>query len=199
LRINRQFASDTLMTSRTLRGLVIVLLPLLLLISGCSSTPKGFGAHAEKGNNLPGGVPQSIVIAPFSGDARITGIAMELMSAGLHQFGFKIVPWNMAKVESMTQFPAYDNIDESLRRLIQSNLGADGVLIGRATSEAEMFKSRSYLDLKLIKVDDGEVLWQTTVKGSTHKSWNSGFRVSIEKSIKKALKQFRKDLKKYGG
>lgn len=99
---------------------MIYLFPvLLILLSGCSSTPKGFEAHAEMPNTLPGGVPQKIVIAPFSGDARITGIAMELMADGLHKLGFELVSWGkMEKVEPLTQFPAYSNIDEPLLQMI---------------------------------------------------------------------------------
>jgi hypothetical protein len=83
--------------------------------------------------------------------------------------------------------------------MIGAKLEVDGIMVGRATSESEMFKSRSYLDLKMINVIDGEVLWQMTLRGSKQKSWNSGFKISIEKSIKKALKTMKKDMKKYTG
>ena len=189
------------MKIRAIKSIQFLLIPLLLLtISGCSSGSKGFGAHAEMGNNLPGGVPKKIVLAPFSGDARITKIAMELISDGMHNLGFEVVPWsNMDKYETITKFPALDNIDEPLRKMIGTKLGVDGIMIGRATSASEMFKSRSYLDLKMISVSDGEVLWQMTVRGSKQKSWNSGFKVSIEKSVRKALKTMQKDMKKYTG
>lgn len=58
-------------------------------------------------NNLPGRVPKKIVLAPFSGDVRITRMAMELISEGMHNLGFDVVPWSeMGDIESMTKFPA---------------------------------------------------------------------------------------------
>jgi|GEM_PF-4273885 len=123
-----------------------------------------------------------------------------MISDGMHNLGFEVVPWsNMDKYEDITQFPARNDIDESLRKMIGAKLEVDGIMVGRATSESEMFKSRSYLDLKMINVIDGEVLWQMTLRGSKQKSWNSGFKISIEKSIKKALKIMKKDMKKYTG
>jgi hypothetical protein len=123
-----------------------------------------------------------------------------MISDGMHNLGFEVVPWsNMDKYEDITQFPARNDIAESLRKMIGAKLEVDGIMVGRATSESEMFKSRSYLDLKMINVIDGEVLWQMTLRGSKQKSWNSGFKISIEKSIKKALKIMKKDMKKYTG
>ena len=185
---------------RPRRPIVYIFIMSLVLISGCSSGPKGFGAHSSMSNNLPGGVPQKIVIAPFSGDVRITGMAMELIADGMHNLGFEVIPWsNMKNIEPMTKFPAHENIDSSLRQKIGNELGVDGIMLGRATSESEMFKSRSYLDLKMIAVTDGEVLWKKSVRGSKQSSWNHGFKVSVEKSIKKSLKTLSKDMKKYTG
>ncbi len=184
-----------------IRTLKFYIFPLsLIFISGCSSGPKGFGAHSEMSNNLPGGVPQKIVIAPFTGDARITKMAMELIADGMHNLGFEVVPWSyMKNIEPMTKFPAHENIDFALRNKIGADLGVDGIMLGRATSESEMLKSRSYLDLKLITVADGEVLWQSTLRGSKQKSWSQGYKVSLAKSVKKSMKQMSKDMKKYTG
>jgi len=139
------------MNIRKVQSTLLLLFTMLLsTVTGCSSGSEGFGAHAEKGNNLPVGVPKSIVLAPFSGDARITKISMDLIADQMHNLGFEVVPWSsMDKYEAMTNFPSYDNIDEPLRKMISTNLGVDGIMIGKATSASEMFKSRSYLDLNV--------------------------------------------------
>jgi hypothetical protein len=186
---------------KTLRGNRLVLLTALALIlvavGGCArtSTSTGVMTTPRQQQPLPPGIPSRVGLIPFHGDPAISLQATDQFMSGLPAFGFQVV--ERSQIEAVLDelgFQRTDSVDPTTRERLAKLLGLQGIFLGSITGESSALWVDSHMNVRLVSVETGNVLWAAEAHDPRAMTWSMDVRTSAVHTVRKALELLRRDL-----
>jgi curli biogenesis system outer membrane secretion channel CsgG len=173
------------------------LLAFLLLLSGCTtpSSSTGFIDPAAR-RALPPGVPKKIGVIPFAGDSDIAIQAADQFAGALLPFGFEIVErQQLVSILGELRYQHTESVSPETRRQLKEQLGVEGLFLGSITGESSPTWVDCHLNLRLVDVETGRVVWAAEVHDPRAIGLSMDIRTSATYTVKNAVKILKKDLK----
>ena len=171
-------------------------LALILVAGGCATTSTSTGLittlHQQP---LPAGIPARVGVIPFQGDPAISLQATDQFMIGLPALGFQVVERSQIEAvlgELGLQYT--DSIDSAIRERLAKLLGLEGIFLGSITGESSIMWVDSHLNVRLVSVETGNVLWAAEAHDPRTVDWSIDVRTSAVYTVRKALELLRKDL-----
>ncbi|NQU05118.1 MAG: hypothetical protein HQ568_03425 [Calditrichaeota bacterium] len=165
---------------------------------GNKAVSTGFLNQPEARDAIPAGLPVTITIIPFEGEARVGRIAEGLIEKRLYLMGYDIVPFEKLK-ESILPDPSHscDFTSEDNRAFLSEIHGLEGLITGEYSVVSRVENAAAYLEVSLIDIETGSVLWQGE---SDDQSWPvtvTGEQEAAGQIVAALMKSLKKDLKKF--
>ena len=91
---------------------------------------------------------------------------------------------------------AYYDIDDDTRLEIGNQLGLQGIFVGSVTGESSIFLVDSHLNIKLVDIETGRIIWSATAKDPRFTTLSLDVRTSITHTVRNALNILKNDLNK---
>lgn len=156
-----------------LRAIVMVLL--LGTGAGCAttSTSTGMMTTLRARQPLPPGIPSRVGVIPFQGNSAISLQATDQFSSGLPVLGFEVV--ERSQIESVLaelNFQQTGSVDPATRERLAKQLGLQGVFLGSITGESSALWVDSHLNVRLVSVETGSVMWAVEAHDPRAMSWS---------------------------
>ena len=166
-------------------------------LSADEQSSTGFRTRTDK-NVLPEGVPARVGVALFAGKEPLNQHATDQFSAGLLELGFTVIERNHFQSvldEQNISNTAY--FSEETKTELGNQLGLEALFVGSITDEKKLLKSETYLNVKLVEISTGKVLWAATAKDPRLFGKRlSDLGTSLSHTVAEALKLLKKDLDK---
>ena len=126
------------------------------------SSSSGF-MIGTKIKTLPEGIPKRIGVSLFWGKSPINIQATDQFSAGLVALGFDVVERaHIAKVFNELEIQFTGAIDEKMRKELGRQYGLEAIFVGSVTGESSPMWVDSHLNVKLVDIETGRVIWSIT-------------------------------------
>ncbi len=182
-----------------MRSPIVLFLAVLFLIAGCTtpSTSSGLIRPGVATQVLPPGVPAKVGVIPFAGDSNIAVQSADQFAGGLLPLGFEVVERQQLQavlVELNYQYS--ESVNPETRRKLKEQLGLEGLFLGSITGESSPMWVDSHLNVRLVDVETGRVLWAAEVHDPRTIGVSMDIRTSATYTVKNALKILAKDLKR---
>ena len=175
------------------------LVTLLLGVTGCAttSTSTGIITTPQLRASLPPGIPSRVGVVPFQGDSRISLQATDQFANGLYALGFDVVErQQIEQILAELSFQHTESVDPTTREQLARQLGLQGVFLGSVTGESSALWVDSHLNVRLVSVETGRLVWGVEAHDPRTIGWSMDVRTSIVHTVRKALELLRKDLSK---
>lgn len=177
--------------------LVVLLSLAVAVLSSCatSSTSTGLLTQFDQQEALPPGIPSRVGVVPFEGDASIKLQATDQFTSGLPTLGFEVVERSQIEAVLDELEVQHANLQErTMREHLASSLDLQGIFLGSITGESSPTWVDSHLNIRLISIDTGSVLWAAEAHDPRSVGWSMDVRTSAVYTVRKALELLRKDL-----
>lgn len=175
----------------------LLLLALCLLI-GCGCMPASTSSGLMLQENihaLPPCVPKKVGCALFTGQSPINSQATELFLCGLLKLGFDVVErLQLDKILEELELQHTGLISPETRQILGRQLGLEGIFVGNITGRSTSFTVNTFLNLKLIDVQTGKVLWSGSFCDPRMFALTTDAQTSIIYTTREALRMLGKDL-----
>jgi hypothetical protein len=174
---------------------ILIFVPCL---AGCTtpSTSSGFIDQGMAKPILPPGVPRKVGVVPFAGDVRISVQSADQFAGGLLPLGFEVVErQQLQSVLDELKYQHGDFVNPETRKRLKEQLGIEGLFLGSITGESSPTWVDSHLNLRLIDVETGRVLWAAEVHDPRVFGLSMDIHTSATYTVKNALDILKKDLK----
>jgi curli biogenesis system outer membrane secretion channel CsgG len=171
---------------------------LSLLLYGCAtpSTSTGFNAAGNVKQTLPPGVPRKVGVIPFAGDPGISIQATDQFCASLMTIGFDVVErQQLLSIVRELSFQQSEFVNPDTRIKLKEQLGVEGLFVGSMTGESSITWVDAHLNVRLVDVETGRVLWAAEVHDPRAFTLSMSPRTSAIYTVKNAVKILKKDLK----
>ena len=156
------------------------------------------GVHFKRhysGSANSKGVPKRVAVLPFKGDPKISVQATDQFTAGLSVVGFEVVDASLIDAAAgRPSLPSSGALDIDTRNDLRRTLGVQGVFIGSITGESRLLWVDSHLNIRLVSLDTGAVVWGAEVHDPRGTTVSMDVRTSATYAVKNALKILAKDL-----
>jgi hypothetical protein len=185
---------------KTLLVSILTVLISALFISSCGikAVSTGFLNLPEKRDEVPAGLPATITIMPFEGEARVGRIAEGLIEKQLYFLGYDIIPFDELKESILPdRTHSCDFMSDDNRAFLSEQHGLEGLITGKYSVVSRVEKAAAHLEVSLIDIETGSVIWQGE---SDDKSWPvsvSGEQEAADQIVAALMKSLKKDLKKF--
>lgn len=165
------------------------------ILSGCAApTSSGFN-NDQNIHQLPPGVPKTVGVSLFSGESPINLQATDQFSAGLVVLGFEVVErQHLEEVVSELGLQQSGLISEKNRKALGEHLGLDAIFVGSITGESSATWIDAHLNIKLVDIETGKILWSAAAKDPRLFTLSSDVKTSVTHAVKNALSMLKKDL-----
>ena len=184
-------------TFSTTRFVQIVAFALLFSsFVSCVTTSTSTGIiTTPRRQSLPPGVPSRVGVILFKGDRTITLQATEQFLNGLPSLGFQVVERSQINaVLKELGFQQSDSVDSTTRERLGKLLGLEGIFVGSITGESSATWIDSHLNVRLVSIETGKVVWAAEAHDPRLFTWSTDVRTSAIHTVREALKLLRKDL-----
>lgn len=167
-----------------------------LFVIGCATTQASSGFLV--GSNvrvLPEGVPKRVGVYQFSGDYPLNIQSTDQFSAGLLRLGFDVVErQHLENVIDELSLQQTGIIAENTRKELGKQLGLEGIFVGSVTGEVSPMWIDSHLNIKLVDIQTGKMIWSATAKDPRILTISLDVKTSIVHTTNQALKMLERDL-----
>ncbi len=145
--------------------------------------------------SLPPGVPARVEVITFKGDSTIAQQATEQFLNGLPTLGFQVVERSQINaVLKELNFQQSDLVDFTTHEHLGKLLGIEGIFVGNITGETSITWIDSHLNVRLVSIETGEVVWAADTHDPRLFTLSRDVRTSAIHTVREALKLLRKDL-----
>jgi len=183
-----------LCTRRVFESISLALL--LGVAVGCATTSTSTGIiTTPRQQSLPPGFPSRVGVIPFQGDPAISLQATDQFMSGLPAFGFRVV--DRSQIDAVLGelgFQQAGSVDPVTRERLAKLLGLEGIFLGSITGESSILWVDSHLNIRLVSVETGDVVWAAEAHDPRTTTWSMDVRTSAVHTVRNALKLLRKDL-----
>jgi len=146
---------------------------------------------------LPDGVPKRVGVSQFIGEYPINIQATDEFSSGLIVLGFDVVErQQISTIYNELGVQQSGIIDDDTRLEIGNQLGLQGIFVGSVTGESSIFLVDSHLNIKLVDIETGRIIWSATAKDPRFTTLSLDVRTSITHTVRNALNILKNDLNK---
>lgn len=177
-----------------------ILSTLSLILLSCAPNYTRQSSGFNVGNNisaLPDGVPKRVGVAQFSGEYPINIQASDQFASGLIELGFDVVErQHIANVYKELGLQLSGIIDDSTRVKLGKQLGLKGIFVGSVTGESSITWVDSHLNIKLVDIETGRIIWSATAKDPRLLTLSMDVRTSITHTVRNALDILKNDINK---
>ncbi|MDP8219402.1 MAG: FlgO family outer membrane protein [Candidatus Theseobacter exili] len=160
-------------------------------------TSSGFVLKQNQ-TKLPSGVPARVGVAIFSGKEPLNQHATDQFSAGLLELGFDVIERN--HFQSILDEQNISNtalFSDKTRSELGKQLGLEAIFVGSVTDEKKLLKVTTHVNVKLVNINTGRVLWAATAKDPRILGKRlTDLGTSISHTVNEALKMLENDLEK---
>lgn len=181
-------------------SMLSAVITLICSLSGCAvpTTSSGFMTD-QNVPQLPPGVPKTVGVSLFSGESPINLQATDQFSAGLVSLGFEVVErQHLEEVVNELGLQQSGLISEKNIKEVGKHLGLDAVFVGSITGESSAMWVDAYLNIKMVEIQSGKILWSATAKDPRLFSMSADVKTSVLHTVKNALSMLKKDLHTFG-
>ena len=187
--------------NRTITYISAVVLALMLItttFTGCSSYSQSSGIQSDEiQKDLPSNVPKKVIVVPFVGDVRVTRLVIGLLSEGLAPLGFDLIDNRLLESDPvLSRYLPIAYANEEIRSALLEQFGSHGIFTGKVTSKAGIYRIRTFVDIKLVDAETGNLIWSVQTQDPRWYSFDTDVRSSVRCTVRHALKMFENDLKK---
>jgi len=178
----------------------VVFLSIGAALSGCKSTHPSPGFHlGENTGKLPPGVPRRVGVALFAGESPINQQASDQLTAGLLNLGFDVIERsNFQAIIDELEISSSDVISEPTRAELGNQLALEAIFTGSVTGEESTFWIDSHINVKLVDIDTGRIIWATTAQDPrsriSRRKVRGDVKTSITYSVNEVLRQLKEAL-----
>ncbi len=146
---------------------------------------------------LPEGVPKRVGVSQFVGEYPINIQSTDEFSSGLIAFGFDVIErQQITAVYNELGVQQSGIIDDNTRIEIGNQLGIQGIFVGSVTGESNITWVDSHLNIKLVDIENGRIIWSASVKDPRIVTLSMDVRTSITHTTRNALNILKNDLDK---
>ncbi len=167
---------------------------------GCTLMPGSTSSGLMVNKNkpvLPIGVPKRVAVVPFTGESPINVQAADQFSAGLVNLGFDVVErQHFDKIVKELEVQHSGMISDETIQSVGRQMGVEGLFVGSVAGRSNELFVNTYLNLKLVEVETGKVLWAGTFSDPRIFGLTNDHKESIIYTTKKALEILEEDLRK---
>ena len=145
---------------------------------------------------LPPGVPKRVGVIPFHGSRIIRLQATDQFQGGLVPLGFEVV--ERAQIEAVLNelgFQQTNWVDPNTRKHLGEVLGIEGVFLGSITGESRSNWIDTHLNVRLVKITTGQVVWAAEAHDPRSVTWSMDLRTSAIHTVKEAIRLLQRDLR----
>ena len=178
----------------TVLGTVIMLIGFAV---GCATTSTSTGIITQSHQRpLPPGVPSRVGVIPFQGHSVIGLQATDQFLSGLVPLGFQVV--ERSQIEAVLDelsFQQTDLVDPNTRKHLGEVLGIEGVFLGSITGESRSNWIDTHLNVRLVKITTGQVVWAAEAHDPRSVTWSMDLRTSAIHTVKEAIRLLQRDLR----
>lgn len=167
------------------------------LYSGPRSYSGTGGTHImlPRSQLLPRGIPSKVGVIPLTGDESIRLHATAQLTNGLRAIGFKVSDvFEVGRIVSDFGHQSPDMDDPVIRSQLAQQLDIEGVFVGSITSGTGLFRVDSCLDIRLLSIGTGEVVWRAEAHDPRIIQKDKDAKVSAIHTVRKALSLLETDL-----
>ena len=135
-------------------------------------------------------------VVPFSGDPGIAIQATDQFAGALIPVGFDVVErQQLASVLGEVMLQQTELVNPETRSRLKQQLGVEGLFVGSMTGESSITWVDSHLNIRLVDVETGRVLWAAEVHDPRVLTLSMDPRTSTIHTVRNAVKILKKDLR----
>ncbi len=140
---------------------------------GCApSVSTGFDVYVEAAAGFPSQVPQKVVMIPLTGDVRFSDNASDQFVDRMRLMGFEVIDCEQLFSEKiLDKFSQDDELNEATRFKLWEKYNAEGAILGRIHCKEEVKSANVSLDLQIISMQTGDVIWKAQFSDSKKLRW----------------------------
>jgi len=175
-------------------GVIVAFLG-LALVQSCAPTGLSQFSSAVS-SSLPQAVPKRVLVAPLSGDIRVSRRATQELASGLTELGFEVLPperfWEALDI---AEYPSLKDLTSEQRACLVEKLQIEGVFLG-VVGVAVTTRATAYMEVRLINPHTESLLWLGRARDPRILSFSLDIQASLERTINKLQKLLQSDLKR---
>ncbi|MCF7811254.1 hypothetical protein K9N50_09745 [bacterium] len=179
---------------------ILTVLIAAFFLLGCSAktVSTGFLNQPEKRGETPAGLPATITIVPFEGEARGGKNVEDLIAKRLYLLGYDIIPYEeLLELALPDQFHSFDFTCDDNRVFLSQKYGLEGIVTGKYTVVSKVTKAAAHLEVNLIDVAKGRPLWRGESDDNSWPVTVTKEKKAVDQLVAGLMKSLKKDLKRY--
>lgn len=158
---------------------------------GCKTMQSSSGFQLDKDTSiLPPGVPGRVGVALFVGESPINQQATDQFSAGLLELGFDVIErGNFQAIIDEIRISNADLFSDSTRVILGEQLALEAIFIGSITSESTFAWVNTHINVKLVDIATGRVIWAVSTEDPRPRIVRRKIRANVETSVSYTVMQ----------
>jgi PBP1b-binding outer membrane lipoprotein LpoB len=181
------------MSETSMKKIAVIIL-ICSLIQGCATASTSSGFQPSHNREIPPGIPKRVAVL-ITGETPLDVQASDQFSTGLLEIGFDVMERRQIQaVLAEVQFQQSGLVTEAGAIELGKMLNVQGVFIGSATGGSGPMWVNTHLNIKLVEVKSGKVIWSVSAHDPRNFSWSNDARTSIACTTQSALQFLKNDL-----